>query len=67
MQNNVLRYQSILSRDSENNRLSGTGELSPMALGAHGSGIGSKRYSEFPADHISTSSIVGRYRDVSQS
>lgn len=58
MQNNMLRHQAILSRDSENHGLSRTGELGSMALGAYSSGIGSERDPKLTADHISTSIVV---------
>lgn len=67
VQDNVLRYQAILGRDSENHRLAVSRILRAMALCAHGGGVGSEREPKLTADHVSTSSIVCRYCDVGQS
>jgi hypothetical protein len=67
MQKNVFRNQTILSRNSENHRLGVTRELRAMPLGAHGSGIGSKRDPKLTAGQISASCIVCRQCDVGQS
>lgn len=67
MQDNVLRYQAILGRDSENHRLAVARELRAVALCAHGGGIGSEREPKLTPDHVSTNRIVCRYCDVGQS
>lgn len=67
MQDNVLRYQAILSRDSENHRLAVSRELRAVALCAHGGGVGSEREPKLTPDHVSTNRIVCRYCDVGQS